>query len=109
MGLASSRLDMRSPLAPCVLAATLCVSTAASGGPCDTEPLAEIGGKKVERPRGETAFVFHGGLAIDADGAPNAYHPEDRGIDHLANAGRPGNWWAVVTDDRSSKGTPIVQ
>lgn len=36
-------------------------------------------------------------VAIDADGAPNAYHPEDRGIDYLANAGYPdSSWWKNV-------------
>ena len=34
-------------------------------------------------------------MTIDADGAPDAYHPDDIGRDYLANAGEPGNWWAV--------------
>ena len=35
--------------------------------------------------------------AVDADGAPNAYHPDDIGLDFLANAGYPHtNWWKDV-------------
>lgn len=49
---------------------------------------------------------FRAGLAIDADGSPRAYHPDDEGLDFLANAGRPGNWWALVVD---GEGEPIVQ
>ncbi len=45
-------------------------------------------------------------MAIDADGAPDAYHPDDlSGTDALVHAGAPGNWWALVTEN----GTPIVQ
>jgi hypothetical protein len=54
-------------------------------------------------------LVFESGLMIDADGAPNAYHPAGQGLDALANAGKPGNWWGVVTDDGTAKGTPVVQ
>lgn len=36
-------------------------------------------------------------MAVDADGAPNAYHPEDNGLDFLANAGYPDKqWWRDV-------------
>ena len=44
-------------------------------------------------------------MAIDADGAPNAYHPDNLGTDDLVNAGHLGNWWALVTD----RGEPIIQ
>jgi hypothetical protein len=50
-------------------------------------------------------FFFKAGLAIDADGAANAYHPQDKGIDDLKNAGEPGNWWALVID----KGKLVIQ
>lgn len=53
------------------------------------------------------AAVFRAKMAVDADGAPKAYNRDDRiALDYLANAGRPGNWWALVTD---SNGQPIVQ
>lgn len=48
---------------------------------------------------------FSAGLAIDADGAPKAYGPNGLGLDALANAGKPGNWWGLATRD----GVPIVQ
>jgi hypothetical protein len=53
------------------------------------------------------ALVWEAGLAIDADGSPRAYAPPGmHGLDLLANAGHPGNWWGVVTDVR---GQPVVQ
>jgi hypothetical protein len=56
------------------------------------------------------SFFYRAGLAIDADGAPRAYHPNDRlGLDTLAHAGHPGNWWALVTDNEKPNGTPVVQ
>src|SRR5580704_10303825 len=55
-------------------------------------------------------FFYKSGLAIDADGAARAYHPNDRpGLDSLAHAGHRGNWWALVTDNEKKSGTPIVQ
>jgi hypothetical protein len=55
---------------------------------------------------GESAFFFHGKLAVDADGAPNAYHENDTGIDQLRHAGKPGRWWALACDAR---GEPYKQ
>lgn len=44
---------------------------------------------------------------IDADGAYRAYHPDSAsGLDLLANAGHPGNWFGIVTD---RAGKPFVQ
>ena len=49
-------------------------------------------------------------MAIDADGAPNAYHPEDRGLDLLANAGYPhGGWRSVLVTDPADQAKPYVQ
>lgn len=55
---------------------------------------------------GQAPFFFLGQLAIDADGAPNAYNERDTGIDYLANAGHPGNWWGIATD---AAGSPYTQ
>jgi hypothetical protein len=56
------------------------------------------------------AFFFESGLAIDADGAFRAYHPDDRsGLDSLAHAGHAGNWWALVTHNGKASGHPVVQ
>ena len=65
---------------------------------------------------GENARLCQTGMMINADGAPNAYHPKDIGIDHLRNAGAPPKdndhaphsdweWWGIVTKN----GKPVVQ
>ena len=53
-------------------------------------------------------MFFVAGMAIDADGSPRAYHPQGSppGLDFLANAGSPGNFFGIVTD---SHGRPVVQ
>jgi hypothetical protein len=53
-------------------------------------------------------------LHVDADGSPRAYHPatpqassgSPPGLDYLANAGKPGNWWGIACD---SNGKPFIQ
>jgi glycosyl hydrolase group 75 (putative chitosanase) len=55
---------------------------------------------------GTTGFFYESGMTIDADGAPNAYHPENVGLDDLANAGTPGRWEGLAKD---SDGEPYVQ
>ena len=52
------------------------------------------------------AFFFISGMSIDADGAPNAYHPDDTGLDELANAGSPTRWDGIITDQ---EGDPLIQ
>ena len=52
------------------------------------------------------AFFFPGHLEIDADGAPHAYHPQNKGLDYLGNAGHPGNWWGLAVD---ASGDPYIQ
>jgi hypothetical protein len=59
----------------------------------------------VYRAKGAAAITYTSGLAIDADGAPDAYHPRGAGIDDNANAGAGGRWWGVVTRG----GRPLVQ
>lgn len=58
------------------------------------------------RAQDGNAFFFVSSLLIDADGAPNAYNPDDTGLDELANAGSPKNWNGIVTD---SRGNPLIQ
>lgn len=51
---------------------------------------------------------FLGGMTIDADGGRTTYAPRGSGLkalDYLENAGRPGNWYGLVTD---SQGNPVV-
>lgn len=52
------------------------------------------------------SILFKAKLAIDADGSPQAYGPNNTGLDYTANAGSPGNWWGVVTDNN---GNPVIQ
>ncbi len=54
----------------------------------------------------DSAFFFSAGMAIDADGAPNAYNPENTGLDDVRNAGEPGHWDGIVQDQ---EGNPLIQ
>jgi hypothetical protein len=57
-----------------------------------------------------SAFFYEAGMMIDADGGYHAYNPDNKsGLDYLANAGKPGNWWALVTDNGKPSGNPVVQ
>jgi Fungal chitosanase of glycosyl hydrolase group 75 len=59
---------------------------------------------------GRSPFSYVAGLAVDADGAFRAYHPTNRlGLDAIAHAGHPGNWWALATDTGETNGHPILQ
>jgi hypothetical protein len=55
---------------------------------------------------GSQSFFFVSGMSIDADGAPNAYGPDDTGLDDLANAGVPAHWDGIITD---RDGNPLIQ
>jgi hypothetical protein len=62
---------------------------------------------RVYRRKNSRVIFYQSGMTIDADGAPNAYHPiEELGLDDLRQAGRNGDWWGVVVDQ---KGEPVVQ
>lgn len=55
---------------------------------------------------GSSAFFYESGMTIDADGAPNAYHPDNLGLDDLANAGAPGRWEGLA---KGEDGEPFIQ
>ena len=66
----------------------------------------------------DLSVVFSAGATLDGDGAngqfggmpcyaPESFHKGT--LDVLANAGHPGNWFGVVTDNGKATGTPIVQ
>jgi hypothetical protein len=67
----------------------------------DPERIVPIG-----RLPGTAAFFYESGMTIDADGAPNAYHPDNTGLDDLANAGTPGRWEGLAKDPY---GEPYIQ
>jgi len=83
--------------------------TAVVAAACPREAVVQVGPVAVWRAPGTNALVYESGLAIDADGAPDAYHPKGLGLDALGNAGKPGSWWGVVTDTGKPDGTPVVQ
>jgi len=83
-----------------------CCETGGGGGGGSAHILFTVDGVPVKQLDGDSAFFWSHSLQVDADGAPNAYSPNDKGIDYLANAGHPGNWWGIATD---SGGRPYVQ
>lgn len=55
---------------------------------CDpVNVISEVNSIRVLRFGSKGAIAFKGGMAVDADGSPRAYHPEDIGIDALEHAG----------------------
>src|SRR5437870_13337515 len=57
-----------------------------------------------------SALFYETGMMIDADGGYHAYNPDHKsGLDYLGNAGKPGNWWALVTDNGKPSGNPLIQ
>jgi hypothetical protein len=77
---------------------------------CTKERQLKVGNVTVWSLRVHTPFFFKAGMAIDVDGAPNAYHPRDTGLDDLKHAGfppKPGSKpWGIVTDNQ---GKPVIQ
>lgn len=69
------------------------------------EVLLKIGGQPVYWIN-ETFIEFLGEATVCADGAPDAYGPNNSGTDWTENAGYPGNWWGIVTD---KNGKPVIQ
>lgn len=53
-------------------------------------------------------LLYVSGLAVDGDGSPHCYHPENKGLDYNANAYDPDRkiWVGVVVD---KMGQPVVQ
>ena len=78
---------------------------------CDAVAGFDYRGAKIRKiPNSHTYFFAITRMAIDADGAPNAYHPQDKGIDALANAGFPrGNWKAILVVNPAKPNEPFVQ
>lgn len=62
------------------------------------EPAETFRGTRIHRQANNVAYAYETDhKAVDADGAPNAYHPDDIGLDFLANAGYPHtSWWRDV-------------
>jgi len=82
-----------------------------AGTACDAVEGFDYRGAKIKKiPMSPAYFYTITQMAIDADGAPNAYHPLDKGIDALANAGFPkGNWKAILVENPKKPDEPFVQ
>lgn len=84
------------------------LSVGQQGSPtqCNRDYIKNIGQTQIWQNLGkDNAYFYQSKMGVDADGAPNAYHPNGKGLDYLANAGKPGNWWGIAT----SNGEPVVQ
>jgi hypothetical protein len=56
----------------------------------------------------DNALLYVTGMAVDGDGSPHCYHPNNIGLDYNANAfDKSRNLWVGVVCD--AKGNPIVQ
>lgn len=91
------------------LMTVLGMSSASAWAACQSMPPYK--GEALYRFSNSKAYAYRTArIAIDADGAPNAYHPQDRGIDALANAGFPnGGWRSVLVTDPTDPSKPFVQ
>ena len=88
----------------------------------DFSPAEDFRGTRILRQAINLAYAYETSFAAaDADGAPNAYHPDDIGkdcrkdahvgLDCLGNAGFPGHaWWRdVLVADPVDSSKPFVQ
>lgn len=105
------------------LSALALATLAASAAACPFDPWMSYGNSVVLRNVASGAYVFATlQTKVDADGAPNAYHPDDvglhcikdsgfKGLDCPANAGYPGSdWWpSVLVADPKNPQMPYVQ
>lgn len=105
-----TRAALRGTSAPSTPSAPSQPAPTPSGDPGDVTTgrsrTASIGGVNTFKVSGKDGVAFKGGMSINADGSPHAYHPKNTGLDSNANAGKPGNWWGVATD---KSGKPFVQ
>lgn len=75
-------------------------------------PAETFRGTRIFRQADNLAYAYETShKAIDADGAPNAYNPDDTGLDALANAGYPHtNWWKdVLVPDPAHPSRAFIQ
>lgn len=78
-------------------------------------PLCLFSPSQIDKVESRPVFVerttnwifFRGKLAIDVDGSPRAYGPNNTGLDYTANAGHPGDWWGVAVDPATKD--PYIQ
>ena len=79
---------------------------------CSYTAWTDYRGVALSRLPDGSAYLFQTAhKSYDADGAPDAYHPDGTGLDDNRNAGWPGtNWWpAVLVPDPANPSVPYVQ
>ena len=71
---------------------------AASESECQFAQWTRYKNTQLKSHPSNSAYLFTATqMRVDADGAPNAYHPDDIGLDYIANAGYPNtSWWSDV-------------
>ena len=99
---------------PVLLALLLCQSAFQGEGRAEESRMKtwkKYGKTKLFSIAGSKAYCYVTDfMTIDADGAPNAYHPRNTGLDHLKHAGYPGtSWWKdVLVSDPANPDQPFV-
>jgi hypothetical protein len=86
--------------------------SAKSASTCEFIEWQTFRGTKIFKHKRVSAYFYQPThLAIDADGAPNAYGPNDSGLDINVHAGYPGSdWWpTVLVPDPLNPSKPYVQ
>jgi Fungal chitosanase of glycosyl hydrolase group 75 len=73
---------------------------------CNSTEQVMIEKFRVFKQDGTGYLVFKAKIAIDADGSPRAYGPNDTGLDELDNARTDGKWVGIVVDKYDK---PFVQ
>jgi hypothetical protein len=84
----------------------------AAHGACKVSYWTTFNETAVFRTADKSAYFYRTNhVRIDADGAPNAYHPNDTGLDTLANAGYPNTtWWrSVLVPDPNDNSRALVR
>ena len=81
-----------------IFALFLCgLSTAAAADCTQTKEFAfthaEIGRVQIFRAPDSKAIAFASQMQVNADGAPDSYHPDDSGITHICNGVSVGPAW----------------
>jgi hypothetical protein len=94
------------PIAPVELPSPPAAPAPSVSPQCGKQVLKRIGGTDIYQLDSSKTICFKTGMFIDADGSPNAYCPDNKGLDATANAGGPGNWYGIVTDQAKK---PVLQ
>ena len=82
----------------CLISLILLSPQIVSGADCSFSPWKSYNGVELMSHQATPCYFFVSTrMAVDADGAPNAYHPDNIGLDSLANAGYPDKlWWPNI-------------